>query len=107
MSEIYDIDYGEMGVQLLPPDKRQPAMKAWVNVLLKPIQWLRDLWLGDYRTGSSGTLWLNSTTYAKGERVVFKGSAYESLADGNLNNLPTDITKWFIVQQNFIGVEER
>lgn len=104
---IYDIDYNDVGRKLLPPDKRNAGMKAWINVLLKPLQYLRDLWLGDYRTGSSGLPWISVTPYGVGERVTFKGSAYESLGDGNIGNLPTNQTFWKVVQQNFIGVFER
>lgn len=104
---IYDIDYKEVGRQLLPPDKRGPNMKAWVNTLLKPLQYLRDLWLGDYRTGSIGLPWIALTPYVLGDRVTFKGSAYESIVFPNTGNLPTDQNFWKVVQQNFIGVMER
>lgn len=104
---IYDIDYKEKVRQLLPPDKRKPIMRAWLNALMVPMQWLRDLWLGDYRIDSSGLPWINTTTYSIGDRVTYKGSAYESIVAGNLGNTPTDQTKWAVVQQNFIGVFER
>jgi hypothetical protein len=74
---------------------------------MKPLQYLRDLWLGDYRTGSTALPWFGTTTYSVGDRVIYKGSAYESLTNGNLNNLPTDSTNWVLVQDNFIGVFER
>ncbi len=104
---IYDVNYKETARQLLPPDKRGPRMKAWLGALLAPLQYLRDLWLGDYRTGSIGQPWIALTPYAAGNRVTFKGSAYESLVDNNTGNLPTNQSYWVLVQQNFIGVQER
>lgn len=104
---LYDIDYTRVGKQLTPPDKRQTFINAWVKNLLAPMQWIADLWLRDYRTGSSAALWLNSTTYAKYDRVKYKFAIYESLLDGNLNHLPTDTTRWMVVQDNFIGISER
>lgn len=82
-------------------------MRAWFKALLSPLQYLANLWLGDYRTGSSGVPWLVGDPYNTGDRVTYKGSAYESLIDANLGNLPTDQTKWKLVQENFIGVFER
>jgi hypothetical protein len=104
---IYDIDYSGVGNQLLPPDKRGNYMRAWVATLLKPLQYLRDLWLGDYRTGSTAAPFLISTTYNTGDRVLFKASVYESIVDGNLGNQPPNIAYWVRVQDNFIGVYER
>lgn len=71
------------------------------------MQWIANLWLHDYRVGSLAAGWLSTTTYAKYDRVKYQFSIYESLASGNLNNLPTDQTHWMLVQSNFIGVAER
>lgn len=103
---IFDVDYNKIGPQLLPPDKRYSRMVAWVKVLLSPLQWVRDLWMGSYRTGSTANPWLNSSTYAKYDRVVYKQKVYESLKNGNTDN-PTVQASWMVVQQNFIGVFER
>jgi hypothetical protein len=104
---IYDIDFTDLAKKVSPPDKRKPIIVAWFTAILKPLQYLGDLWLGDYRTGSSGMPWVVGDPYALGDRVTYKGSAYESLIDANLGNLPTDTTKWVLVQQNFIGTHER
>lgn len=104
---IYDINYTGVGNQLLPPDKRGVPMRSWLATLLRPLQYLRDLWLGDYRTGSTTAPFLISTTYAKGDRVLFKASVYESLVAGNIGNEPPNDLYWVRVQENFIGVYER
>jgi hypothetical protein len=104
---IYDVDYSTAGKQLLPPDKRHYNMVAWVKALLKPMQWLRDLWLGSYRTGSTDAPYLITTTYNIGDRVVYKYAVYESVVNNNLGNDPLNTAYWVKVQDNFIGVMER
>lgn len=104
---IYDINYTGVGNQLLPPDKRGGYMRSFVKALFKPLQYLRDLILGDYRTGSTANPFLISTTYAQGERVLFKASVYESLVDGNIGHEPPNDAYWVRVQENFIGIFER
>jgi hypothetical protein len=104
---IYDINYTNAGNQLLPPDKRGGYMRSWISVLMKPLQYLRDLVLGDYRVGSPAPPFVISTTYATGDRVQFKGTVYESLVAGNLGNEPPNDAYWVVVQANFIGVYER
>lgn len=103
---IYDVNYNQTGPQMLPPDKRFTRQVAWIKALLSPIQWVRDLWLGSYRTGSTALTWVGSTTYNKYDRALYKQKVYESLIDSNMDN-PTVQTSWMVVQQNFIGVFER
>lgn len=102
---VYDVDYNKVSIQLLPPDKRFKVMAAWVQVLLKSMQWVHDLWINDFRTGSSASLWVNSTVYKKYDRVLYKGSVYESLIANNTDN-PLTVTSWMLVQVNFIGIAE-
>lgn len=104
---IYDIDYSQTGPLLLPPDKRNRGLKSFVKVLLSPMQWDADLHFKDYRIGSLAPGWLNSTTYAKYDRVKYNFAIYESIGSTNLNHLPTDTNYWFVVQPNFIGISER
>lgn len=103
---INDVDFSKVGPRLLPPDKRFPNIRAWLSALLKPLQWLRDLFLGEYFSGSTAQEWLDTTTYAKYDRVIYTIYVYESLVNGN-TAVPTDSSKWQIVQQTFIGLNER
>lgn len=103
---IYDVDFNQIVVQAAPPDKRYPFSVAWYKALVKPIQWLRDLWMGSYRTGSTATAWISGVTYNKYDRVQYKQKVYESLIDAN-TDAPTVQTSWMVVQENFIGVFER
>lgn len=104
---IFDINYSKVGEQLLPPDKRMPAQKAWITVLLTPIQWVRDLFLGTYRQGATYSPYVNTTSYNKYDRMIYRYSVYENLVNGNLGNDPLDTNFWMLVQSNFIGVDER
>jgi hypothetical protein len=104
---LYDVNYANVGQQLLPPDKRGNFMTRWVAAMLRPLQWLVDIRLNSYRNGSTAPPYLNSTTYAKGDLVLYRYSVYESQVNGNLGNDPLNTTYWSKVQDNFIGVLER
>lgn len=104
---LYDINYGTVGQQLLPPDKRGRYMSAWIRAILVPLQWLRDVRIGMYRDGSVDPPYLISTTYSKGNRVIYRYSVYESNVNGNLSNDPLNTTYWSKIQDSFIGILER
>jgi hypothetical protein len=104
---IYDIDFSTaVAPKMLPPDKRYMHTVSWVNVLLSPLQYLRDIWFGSYRTGSSAPIWVNSTPYNKYDQVQYNKIVYESLIDNN-SDVPTTVASWRVLQINFIGVSER
>lgn len=105
MSNLYDIDYDVKAVELLPPDKRNNRMIAFVRSLLSPVQLLRDILIDSYGNGSTASDWV-AGTYARGVLVRYNKSIYESSEDGNTAN-PADVTKWVLVQDNFIGVLDR
>lgn len=107
MPTIYDIDYDKLVLGNLPPDKRFSKTTQFVRKLLYPLQYNRDIYLGQYADGSTATLWVNSTTYSKYDQVIYKSVVYESLIDSNLNINPTDQTAWRVIIPNFIGVNER
>lgn len=103
---IYDVDYTEIGPQLMPPDKRGNLLTRLLAAFLVPIQWLRDLWFGSYRVAPTAQAWLNTTTYAKYDQVVYNIYVYMSLVDNN-TAVPTDPNSWLVIQTNFIGMSER
>lgn len=102
---IYDVDYNTVATEMLPPDKRTTGITAFVKALLTGVQYNRDLVLDSYRNGNAAALWNNVTTYAKGARVSYLKSIYESLVGGNTDQPPS--AKWIKVQDNFIGLSER
>lgn len=104
---LYDVNYTSVGQQILPPDKRGTAMSRWVAAVLRPLQWLVDIKLNMWRDGSTAPPYLNSTTYAKGDLVVYRYSVYESQVNGNLGNDPLNTTYWVKAQDNFVGTLER
>lgn len=104
---IYDIDFDQFAVQQLPPDKRFKRQVAWVRILLSVLQYLRDIWFGSYRTGSTAPTWVNSAPYAKYDLVKYSNKIiYESLIDNN-SEVPTNTSAWRVAQLNFIGLSER
>jgi len=105
MPTIYDIDFSKFAPQMLPPDKRYTRSVAWLKILLSPIQYLRNLYFGSYRTGSTVIVYAPGT-YAKYVQVRYNKIVYESLKNGNVD-LPTVTASWKVVQQNFIGLSER
>src|SRR4051794_37031772 len=104
---LFNIDFKKFGEALLPPDKRQPAQRAWVAAILAPLQWLRDRIFSDYKERASYPPSDALATYGKYMRVIFRYSVYESLTDANAGNDPLDTNNWMLVQENFIGVDER
>jgi len=106
MSDIYDINYPQQLIELLPPDKRYKNIVAWLTACsTSTLQYLRDALLGDYRNGSTVSGWA-AGTYARGAKVNYKKGIYVSLADGN-TALPTDTNNWYLQQDFFIGLNER
>ncbi len=104
---IYDLTYNKLGRQLLPPDKRNNNLAAFVTCLLAPMQWLRDLWLGSYRTGATAG-YDPGITYDKYSQVVYQNAVYSSLYNGNIGTTPAAGSPWWVlVQNNFIGISER
>lgn len=103
---IYDIDFGKFSGQMMPPDKRFVRIVAWVKILTSPLQYLRDIFFGSYRTGSTAPQWVNTSPYSKYDQVKYNKIVYESLVDNN-TDVPTTIATWRVIQINFIGMFER
>lgn len=108
---LYNITFNNVWKLVSPPNKRKPKLLAWGNSLMFPMQWLRDLWLGWYKTGATCAAYNNSATYNYGDRVIFKdGRVYVNILNNGLGTVgidPTDPTVWAILLENFIGADER
>lgn len=102
---FFDINYNQKAIELLPPDKRGSKMVAWVKSLLSQVQYCRDKILGDYKIGSSYSVW-SAGTYTKGARVIYGQSVYECIVNSTTAT-PTTITDWRVYLDYFIGVDER
>jgi hypothetical protein len=105
-----DIDYSIQTNNLLPTNKRKTVYQTLMLIVTYPLQWLNTLWAEVYIRGMFGLsdVWVSSTTYNQGDRVVgLDNSVYESL-NTNLNQDPTTTSGyWYRVEDNFVGVEER
>lgn len=101
---LFDIDFYYKVSELSPPSKRGAKEIAWLTALATPIQWLRDKFLGDYRSGSPYSDW-TAGTYAKGDLVVYKQIVYASLIDSNTST-PSEVS-WAVYLPSFIGADSR
>lgn len=105
---LFELDTDYIGEQLMPPKLRKDKHLSWLKVILKPLSNLFNIDFKDYTLGVSYDLWDSGDTYSFGNRVIWTDKrVYESLADSNFNNLPSDTTKWLLCQNIFIGVDER
>lgn len=101
---IYDVNYYKQGALAMPPNKRQPKYLMWIYSLLSPLNWLRDVVFSNYKVSATYDEYA-AGTYAKGDRVKYGTSFYESLIDSN-TDAPTT-ANWLKIVDNFIGVNDR
>lgn len=102
---LFDINYFTKVRELMPPDKRDKVILGFLQAFVFPVQYLRNKFLGNYRTGSFYAQYVPSVPYYQGQKVVYKQVVYESLVDGNTDNPPSD--KWQVYLPSFIGVDTR
>lgn len=96
--------------ELAPPKKRKPKYLAWIYCLVYPLQWLRDLFYGDYKTGAVYPDYNPIASYQKGDRVIGADKAvYECLFNGTSSGSsgPYNSPDWVKTQDVFIGTDER
>lgn len=108
---IYDYDIEIISEQLTPPILRKARFLAWMKVLFRPVQWLRDLIFNTWANGSTDDDWSSMLGYPYGARVVYSDKAvYECInlagAAGNLQS-PANRDYWVKVSDNFIGANQR
>lgn len=104
---VYNVNFSQVWKLLTPPILRQKKSQAWGDVLLKPLQYFRNNVLGDYSTGSTYSMFDNSSAYTKGDRVVYVDrGVYENLT-GSTGALPIDIYSWYKINDNYLGIDER
>lgn len=112
MPDIYDIDFSLQADNLNVPSKRKPKITGFLTALMYPLQWLRDLFFGNYTVGASYPIWNNFTGYNIYDRVIFPGdkAVYECLTFTVVVPPTGDVLStafWFKVQDNFIGTNLR
>jgi hypothetical protein len=101
---LFNINFINKIIELLPPDKREVKELAWVKSLGSPIQYLKGKFINDYKEGSDYPNWV-AGSYGKGDIVVYKKVLYESNVDGNTDTPPS--SKWNRYLDSFIGSDDR
>ncbi|HXR84328.1 MAG TPA: hypothetical protein VN722_08470 [Hanamia sp.] len=101
---IYDVNFNPIAVEQLPPDKRYTNNVATLQSLLNPLQWIRDLFFGSYYGGATCPIYAPGT-YNYLDQVIYNKKVYSSLINNN-TGAPTT-ANWELVQDNFIGLQER
>lgn len=101
---FYDFNINDASVEMLPPDKRYLNNVNLIRSLLSTLQWFHDLFFHSYYEG------IVPATYAPGiynylDQVVYDKKVYLSLINNN-SDLPTT-SNWTLVQNDFIGLQER
>lgn len=107
MANIFDIDFNAIANNLLPPHKRLPKFQAITKVYMKPLQYLRDTWIGDYLFGASYPYYATVTAYVVGEKVLFFNNAVIECTVAHTSGASIDLTKWKTLQSFKGGVFER
>ena len=104
---MYFIYFSLVWDKIYPPHLRKTKHLEWGKVLIKPLQWLRDLVFETYKEGFIGNEWNVSTAYSVGDRVYYiDRGVYEALSS-TTGDLPTDTTFWKKILDCRIGVAER
>lgn len=105
---IYDFNTDLYAENMLPPLKRIGRYLAWMKVLLKPMQFIRDALFGTYRDGNTAGDWDVLATYAVGDQVRYIDKAvYECWVATTAGIVPTDTDYWVKVQDKFVGIVPR
>jgi len=95
---------------LLPINKRQTKHVKWLEALNSQTKWLNQN-LNEYIYGVSYSTWSASATYSLYQRVkggiINSNFVYESIASTHSGQPLNDAAYWQIVNNNFIGVDER
>jgi hypothetical protein len=70
MASIYDVNYGMVVPNILPPNKRLPNFLSYLIDLVYPIQWNHDNFFNEYANGSGSPLWTSTGMYNRNDRVI-------------------------------------
>lgn len=118
---IYDINYNNVVINLLPPNYRVSKFKAFLNALVYPIQWLRNKFFDNYVNSAtyiytdfiSNTIILNSNTLVRFPDNSIWETQLDNVDVTIYNPLIGQLTMvdgtlvWIKVLNDFIGLNER
>ena len=102
---VYDVDWNNFIVNMLPPDKRNPKHIEWLQAMIGQLADDSSLLFNQYQLGSTDPVYV-AGTYAFRAVVIFNGAVYECVnADGT--NLGPTTADWRQIAPSFIGAAER
>lgn len=120
-NSVFQPNLNNFTENITPPDKRVYGLLGWIYSLIYPIQWRLNINFITYWLGSNDAAYSISTTYTKGQRVIFfnqdggsyygDNAVYEANTSIPINTPPTLVNQvdnsgngfWIPVQPNFIG----
>jgi hypothetical protein len=103
----YFIVFSLVWEKLYPPHLRKQKHLEWGNVLVAPLQWIRNLLFDVYIDGNSYGRWDITTSYLIGERVYYSDRGLYEAITNNIGVTPQTATDWKLILENHIGVRER
>ena len=107
---VYQINENILALSLLPVDKRQPILSAYITDLLSQSQYLNDKDMV-FIYGATFGYYATASSYGNGDRVIgglyYNNATFQSITASNINNSLTDLNYWEPFSDNFIGVSER
>ena len=109
---IYNITYSTISNLLNVPNKRNPKFIALFASILKPLQWLNNLFANDYIYGYRYPDYNAFATYAIGDRITYtdnRNYEFVKAPDFYVGGVAPDNTNtyWLLIQDNFIGANDR
>lgn len=105
---IYDWTASIFGEQFLPPYKRLDRFKSWIQVLLSPIQYDRDLFYNQYANGIYDSVWDSVSTYTEGEIVFYLDyQLYIAIQNVPIFTPCIDTNYWVLVSVDNVGLRQR
>ncbi len=103
---IFNVNFGNLMQNLIPPILRQPVQIAWLTALTQPLQY-NNILFNDYLSGSTYQLFNSGTTYHTNDRVVYiDRGVYENIS-GSTGIVPINNNYWNQININYIGAQER
>lgn len=117
---IYDYDVAAATEELLPVAKRQPNWLATLGVQGNKLQYLHDLFFGDYADGATmANVWVTASAYSFGDKAIDKDNAVYQVVNPagvsgsaiqpghDLYSAANLSGNWIKVLNDWIGVRER
>lgn len=109
---IYSITYSTVSNLLNVPNKRNAKFIAVFASILKPLQWLNNLFANDYIDGYQYPDYNAFAVYNIGDRITFtdnRNYEFVKIPDFYVGGIsPSDVGDyWLLIQDNFIGANDR